>query len=418
MNGSTKLIINPTKRLSGEIELSGSKISAIVGLIISLMIEEKLVITNFPKNLLDVRICLKMIKSLGKKIDFNQNNELTISQDSILNNKVDYNESSIRYTPLILASLLINNQSAKVPFPGGCKIGNRKIDVYEYIFKKFGVSIYFDQGYIIAERREKRKVEKLKLQKISTGGTFCALIMCSATKGETLIENAHIKPEVIDIINLLNKIGAKIKYDKNTILVQGSEYLIGTEHRLINDIVEAFTYTIIGATNGKKLKISNFPFNSLKTEINLLRNTGAKLIVDGKDLIVSRDKIFGFSLETGPYPKIQSDIQPLFASYALFANENTKILDNRFRNRYQYIKELSKIGASINKRKNYIIIKGSKKIVGANVKALDIRCGASLINAGLCATGTTTISNAYQIKRGYENIDIKLNAIGGDLNFI
>mgnify|MGYP001293965506 CR=1 FL=1 len=414
----TKLIVNPAPRLSGSIELSGSKISAIVGLIISLIIKEKLVLTNFPKDLLDVRTCLEMIKNLGKNIHFDHKNKLTISQNSSLSNEVTYNESSIRYTPLILASLIKNNQIVKVPLPGGCKIGKRGFDVYEYIFKKFGVTIYFEEGYIIAETRKKIKVDKLKLQKVSTGGTFCALIMCSTIKGETFIENAHIRPEVIDMINLLNKTGAKISFNNNTIRVKGSESLIGAKHPLMNDIIEAFTYTIIGATNGKELKILDFPFASLKNEINLLKKTGAEIFVDDKDLIVSNNKILSFNLKTGPYPKIQSDLQPIFASYALFANGKSIISDNRFKNRYQYITELSKLGASIIKRKNLIIITGNQKIVGASVRALDIRCGASLINSGMCAKGVTTILDAYQIKRGYENIDLKLNAVGGNVSFI
>tara|TARA_X000001036_G_scaffold87561_1_gene79603 strand:+ start:1577 stop:2830 length:1254 start_codon:yes stop_codon:yes gene_type:complete len=415
MINSSILKISPTP-LSGSVNLSGSKISAIVGLIISLSTRERFIFSNFPKDLLDVKICLKMIEDLGKKINLNQNN-VTITQSKKLNDKLLSDKYSIRYTLLIIASLLVNQNKVKVPLPGGCKIGNRKIDVFEYIFKKFGVDFVISENHMTAETKKKLKVDKLVLQKVSTGGTLCALILSSTTIGKTLIENAHIRPEVIDIINLFNKMGAKISYSNNTIEVEGSDSLSGANFRLMDDIIEAFTYLILGATTKGEIKIKNYPFAYLELPTNLLHESGANIFVNNNDLIISNGSILPFKLFTGRYPQIQSELQPLFSSYALFSNGTSYITDYRFPERYQYIEELKKLGASIKKNRNGIEIKGTSIVNGGTVKALDIRCGAALIIAAICAKGDTIIKNANEIKRGYENIDLKINSLGGKINF-
>ena len=410
------LRINP-RVLEGTVELSGSKISAIVALVLSITSKEKFIFKNFPKKLLDVQVCLEMLEKIGKKIDIHENS-VTITQTGELNPELVYKKHSIRYTLLIMAALLHNKKFVSVPIPGGCEIGNRKIDVYEFIIEQYGGKILIDDNYINIEMRKKLLVKKLTLPKLSTGGTLCALIMSSVSNNETYIENAHIRPEVIDIINLLIKMGAKISYKNSSIFVKGNDRLSGVDYFLMDDIIEAFTFAIIGATTKKEILIKNYPFNYLKEPTGILKESGAKLRIDNENLVLSKGEINFFNLKTGPYPHTQSELQPLFAAYSLFANGNSIITDNRFKNRYQYVEEFKKLGGTIKKRNIGIEIFGNSILKGTIVEALDIRCGAALIIAANSAEGVTNIQNANQIKRGYENIDKKVNMLGGSLRYL
>ena len=416
MNKNCILQVRP-RVLEGSVDLSGSKISAIVALILSITSKEKFVFRNFPKNLLDVKVCLEMIKKIGKKIDIHEKS-ITVTQIGELNPELLYEDHSIRYTLLIMASLLKDNKFVKVPLPGGCQIGNRAIDVYKFIIERYGGKILIDDNYINIELRKKLKVKKLKLPKLSTGGTFCALIMSSMSNNETHIENAHIRPEVIDIINLLIKMGAKISYQNSSIVVKGHESLNGVDYALMDDFIEAFTFAIFGATTKKEILIKNYPFMYLEKPTCILKESGAKLRIDNENLVLSKSKISSIRLKTGPYPDTQSELQPLFAAYSLLSNENSFISDNRFKNRYQYVEEFKKLGGVVDRENIGIKIFGNNILKGTDVKALDIRCGAALIIAANSAEGITNIHNANQIKRGYEEIDKKIKLLGGSLKYL
>ena len=413
---NSKFIIQKSK-LNGDVDLSGSKVSAITSVIASILTKEKLSLHNFPKSSTDVLLSINFIEKLGKKCTFN-NNSLKINETTILKSKIEDYEESIRFTPLILAAILIRNGKGKVPLPGGCEIGNRKIDVYNYIFRKFGATFYKKNRHLHGEVIKTLTPNKISLPICSTGGTLCSLIFAASIFGKSEIKNAHMRPETFDIINILMKMGANIELNNNKINVEGS-ILNGTNHTLINDIMEAFTYVIFACVTKGNVRIKNFPYNHLNIPMEIAKNAGANFIYKDKDLNICDGKFLPFNIQTGVYPNLQSDLQPLMGAFSVFAKGKSRIKDIRFSNRYQYASELEKLGAIISyDSSNHLIIEGVNELIGTDVIAKDIRCGAALIAAGLNAKGTTKINNAEQINRGYDSIHKKLNLLGCNIEFI
>ena len=405
-------IILEKSTLNGEIDLSGSKVSSIAASILSILTDDEFILENVPKNMVDVISALKMIESLGKKISVS-GNIVKIKKQGNLKSSLTYHNDKIAFTPLILASLLVKQKKCSVPLPGGCKIGDRKIDIYKYIFQKFGATFIEKDIYIYSERKDKLIPNQLHLSQITTGGTICALILASGAEGESKIINPHLRPEIIEIIRILNKMGAEIKIRENEIIIKGSSTFFGVRQKIMNDIMEAITFVIMSGSTEGKVKINNFPYEHLSEHMKVLKNAGLNFELKNKDLTVFNGEVMPFNITTGPFPEIQSDTQPIFASLATLANGNSKICDMRFKERYQYISEFQKLGVKTKFEKNYLLIQGDrKKLNGADVIAKDIRCGAALIVAGINASGVTTINNIKQINRGYDNIFNKLKILG------
>jgi UDP-N-acetylglucosamine 1-carboxyvinyltransferase len=395
--------------LNGSISVSGAKNSSLRFLAASLLTNEKLKLYNMPTKILDHIVHVEMLEHLGKNIEILGSS--VIIEESDIKNSLIWEKRSIRNSLLILGALLTRNGFGKVPLPGGCKLGERKYDLHVKAMEMLGASVWEEGEYLCAESKGRLKGNDIFLSIRSTGATENSILMATLAEGTTRIWNPHIRPEIIDLIALLKKMGAKIEVrGQESIIVEGVESLHGAEHKCIPDNVEALTWVVAGAVAGGEIEIKNFPLKHLEVPLIHLREAGLKYYIseDRDSVIVRKSEVYPIDIATGPYPGINSDMQPLFAVYGLMAKGESRIIDLRFPGRYGYAEELAKMGAEYEIKGDLLILKGGKKLKGAEVKALDLRAGAALIIAGLVAEGETKITNFEQVERGYENVAIKL----------
>ena len=402
--------------LFGHVQLSGAKNSALRLQAASLLTTEKMTLTNFPSNLLDVQVQNGMLEYLGKQVDATEK-KVVISQDGTISTELLWEDRSIRNTLLILGALLAHYGKGKVPLPGGCKLGERKYDIHVMIFEAMGARVWEEDNYLCAESNGRLKAAELVLPLRSTGATENAIICGSLAQGITRVWNPHIRPEILDLINMLNKMGARIRvFGQEHIEIRGVEGLHGVDHRVIPDNMEALTWMIASVITNGDIEISNFPFEHLEVPLIHLRESGAKFYKSENDIIVRGGKCYPIDISTGPYPGINSDMQPLFAIYGACARGESKIIDLRFPGRYGYADEIKKMGVNARVDKDFLIINGGNATQGTEVNALDLRAGMALLLLGLVSHGETTINNAWQIERGYEDIITKVRSLGGKLS--
>lgn len=402
--------------LFGHVQLSGAKNSALRLQAASLLTTEKMTLTNFPSNLLDVQVQNGMLEYLGKQVDATEK-KVVISQDGTISTELLWEDRSIRNTLLILGALLAHYGKGKVPLPGGCKLGERKYDIHVMIFEAMGARVWEEDNYLCAESKGRLKAAELVLPLRSTGATENAIICGSLAQGITRVWNPHIRPEILDLINMLNKMGARIRvFGQEHIEIRGVEGLHGVDHRVIPDNMEALTWMIASVITNGDIEISNFPFEHLEVPLIHLRESGAKFYKSENDIIVRGGKCYPIDISTGPYPGINSDMQPLFAIYGACARGESKIIDLRFPGRYGYADEIRKMGVNARVDKDFLIINGGNATQGTEVNALDLRAGMALLLLGMVSHGETTINNAWQIERGYEDIITKVRSLGGKLS--
>jgi UDP-N-acetylglucosamine 1-carboxyvinyltransferase len=398
-------------RLIGQVEVSGAKNSALRLLAASLLTDEAVQILNSPNSLLDMQVHIAMLRVLGKTC-IEDKHSLKIEENKKIETDLVWNERSIRNTLLILGALVARFGEGRVPFPGGCQLGDRKYDLHVMLLEKMGAKVWEEENYLCAKTKGKLKGCEIKLPIRSTGATENAVICGSLAEGRTVVWNPHIRPEIFDLIDMLNEMGANIRvYGQKCIEIDGVDNLHGTKHRVIPDNVEAITWAIGSVITGGDIEILNFPFEHLEVPMIFLRESGMKYYRSKDSLIVRGGTPYPVEISTGPYPGINSDMQPLFAVYGACSKGDTKIVDLRFPGRYGYAEELAKMGMEYSVNGDLLIIKGGKQLHGANVKALDLRAGAALFLAGLTAIGETIIEDAWQIERGYENFIEKTNIL-------
>lgn len=409
-----KLKIKKSK-LNGTLKLSGAKNCALKLLTASILTEDHLVIQNSPNDLLDMQIHIEMLNQMGKECIVDKD-ILSIKEISIKPELI-WKKRSIRNSLLILGALTTRFGYGMVPLPGGCKLGDRKYDLHVMVLENFGAKVWEEEGYLFTKADGKLRGSNIYLPFRSTGATENAIICGCLAIGKTTIYNPHVRPEIIDLIKMLNSMGAKIKvFGQRSIEIIGVSHLKGTKHRCINDNMEALTWAIATSVAGGELQIMDFPFHDLEVPLIFLRESGMKFVSDDKSLIVEGSQTYPIDISTGPYPGINSDMQPLFAIYGANSFGISKIIDLRFPGRYAYASELSKMGVDFEIKDNLLVINGGNKLIGNRVKALDLRAGAALLIAGLKADGITEIEDAWQIMRGYENIEKKLELIT-DISF-
>lgn len=413
---NSKILITKGK-LEGKVKLSGAKNCALRLLAASLLTKETIELTNSPNELLDMKIHIEMLEALGK-ICKKQRGHLSISEKNCVS-ELRWNKRSIRNTLLILGALITRTGFAKVPLPGGCKLGERKYDIHIMMLESFGAKVWQEDEFMCAEVKGRLQACDIVLPMRSTGATENGIIMATLAKGTTTIWNPHIRPEIIDLVKLLNSMGSKIKvYGQKCIVIEGVDYLTGTKHNVIYDNMEALTWAIGAVITNGDVEIANFPFEHLEVPLIHLRESGMKFYKGNKSLIVRGGESFPIDISTGPYPGINSDMQPLFAVYGAMCKGESKIIDLRFPGRYGYVKELAKMGVDYEIEGDFLKINGGKPLNGANVNALDLRAGIALLLAGLTASGETLIDNSWQIYRGYEYLDEKLLQLGVKINHI
>lgn len=412
----SKTLIVEKSELKGKVHLSGAKNSGLRLQAASILTDDELVLTNFPNGLSDAIIHNGMLKVLGKQIKADIDT-LTIS-GPVTQSELIWEDRSIRNTLLIWGATTAKTGYSKVPLPGGCKIGERKYDLHILVLKQLGAEIWEEGDYLFAKVEGRLKGNDIHLPMRSTGATENAIMSASLAEGKTTIWNPHIRPEILDLISMLKKMGAKIEVRGNeSIVVEGVEKLHGTSHNVVPDNMEALTFLIAAAVTNGEIEIEDFPTEHLEVPLIYLIESGAKIYKGPHSIITKESTCYPLEIATGPYPGINSDMQPLLAVYATKANGLSKIVDLRFPDRFGYATQLEKMGAEVDIVQNQLNIKGGHQLTGTEVYADDLRAGAALLIAGMISEGTTVIHNAEQIERGYENFIEKFRALGANIRW-
>ncbi len=402
-------------RLEGTVSVSGAKNSVLKLLAASLLTNDTIQIENYPQDILDAQIHRQMLEALGKNCSVN-NETITIKENKKISTKLKWDERSIRNTLLILGALVARQGEGMVPLPGGCQLGERKYDLHEMLLKKMGAEVWTEKGNLCANAPKGLQGAEIHLPIRSTGATENAILCGTLARGITRVWNPHIRPEIIDLISLLRKMGAKIQvFGQEHIEIVGSEFLSGAQYTAMPDNMEAITWFIASVITGGDIEIIGFPYQDLEVPLIFLRESGAKYYRGENSLIVRGGKPYPIDISTGPYPGINSDMQPLFAVYGVCARGESRIVDLRFPGRYAYAEELAKMGAQYKIEENLLKIHGGNKLHGSTTKAVDLRAGIALVLAGLTADGDTIIEDAWQIDRGYYRLSEKLVDLGGKI---
>ncbi len=404
--------------LSGSVTVSGAKNSYLRLLAASLLTCSKVNLYNCPTQIRDGVIHLEMNKKLGKDYTVNEeNNTVRLVEDSKPDSVLIWDDRSIRNTLLILGALTARTGKGSVPIPGGCDIGEgRPYDFHVYLLEQLGADVTDTGQRLSAEAPDGLVGADIHLPVRSTGATENSILCGTLAEGTTTVWNPHIRPEIMDLIDMLEKMGANIDvYGQERIEIQGVDELNGCEHEVIPDNLEALTWLVGSAITDGDIQIENFPFEYLSVPLKFLSESGAKIYSHENSAIIRDCTPYPLEISTGPYPGINSDMQPILAVYGAMANGQTKIVDLRFPGRYEYAQELEKMGLDYEIEDNLLVINGGEQFTGTDVVARDLRAGAALTLAASVADGTTTIQNAEQIERGYNQFVSKFDSLGGNI---
>jgi len=401
--------------LNGKVEISGAKNSALVLLASSLLTNEKIILENVPR-LTDIEKMGNILKSLGVNL-IQKNNRLEIDPKNISIKELPYDlVNGLRASFFCIGALLAKFGEASIPLPGGCNIGSRPIDEHIDGLKALGAEILIEKGIVKANiKGEKSRLigTHIKLKCPSVGATETLIMAASLAEGRTTIENAAREPEVQDLCQMLNKMGAKI-YDsgKETIIIDGVNKLGGCTHKVIPDRIEAGTFLIAAAATSSSITISPVIPHHLEAVINKLQESGSKITIKGNSISIKSKEIKGVDIETAPFPGFPTDLQAPFTALMTIANGESKITETIFENRMNHIYLLNEMGARIKLNKNVAHIKGVKTIKGMNLVGSDLRSSAALIIAGIIAKGSSNFYGLEHLDRGYENFELKLKNLG------
>jgi len=413
-----KLIIEGRKPLSGEVDISGSKNATLPILAATLLTDETCVIKNVPR-LMDCITMVKLLRSLGKSVEFSKN-QVTVSSKKKLLEVADYKlVSTMRGSFCVLGPLLAKLKRAKVSLPGGCVIGVRPVDLHLKGLRALGAKIEFENGYVHAKARQ------LRGDHIYLGGVFGPSVLATANvmmaavlaKGVTIIEAAACEPEIEDLANFLIEMGANILgHGTPRITIRGVKRLSGVEFRVGADRIEAGTYVLLAAATLSNLTLNNVNPSKFLVLIDKLEKAGVKFSHEGHSLHVKiKNNLKPVSISTYPYPGFPTDLQAQFMAVMSLTPGVSVITDKVFPDRFIHIAELNRMGARIRREGNTAIVEGSKTLYGAPVMASDLRASAALVIAGLAAKGTTEIHRIYHLERGYEALEEKLTKIGAKI---
>ena len=414
-----KLVIEGGHKLEGEVYISGAKNAALPIMAASLLIEDDVIINNVP-NLEDVKTLSQLLERLGKKVEFSNKRMVirTVSEEDV---EAPYEiTKKIRASIAVLGPLLAKRKKAKVSFPGGCAIGPRPVDLHIKGMRILGASVRVEHGYIIAEAQ---KLTGGLVNMLGTNGTSVVAtenVMMAATlaEGTTVIDNAAMEPEVVDLANFLIKCGAKIKgHGTNTIVVEGVKNLKGCEYEIIPDRIEAGTFILAGMMTNGEVLVKNCEPNHLTEPIRVFSEMGASIQILSKDtiLVKGRERYEPVNVTTLPYPYFSTDLQAQIMAVLTKARGISIITEKIFQNRFMHAYEMNRLGADITIDGNSAIIKGVDKLYGAPVMASDLRGGAGLIIALLGAEGVGELLRVYHVDRGYEKIEDKLSKLGAKI---
>ena len=416
-----KLLIKGKNELIGEITASGAKNSALPVLAACLLADSPMKVCNLP-HLNDVTTMIELLGSMGIDIMLNEDMDVYVDPSSIKNLNARYElVKTMRASILVLGPLLAKFNEARVALPGVCAIGSRPVNLHIEAIRRMGANISLEGGYINAKSEGRLKGSTIDFDPVSVTATENVLMAASLAEGKTVINNAAKEPEVVDLADCLNRMGAKIKgQGTDRIVINGVKALGGCDFSVIPDRVETATYLTAVAMTGGSIKIKRTRPDSLDSVLNKLREAGA-VIESGEDWVslkMEKNRPKATSLSTGPYPSFRTDMQAQFIALNSIARGTATVTENVFDNRFMHVQEIARMGGKISLKGNTAIIEGIKSLVGAPVMATDLRASASLVLAGLVAKGTTQIDRIYHLDRGYERIEEKLRILGADIERI
>ncbi len=410
-----KLEVLGAKKLIGEFEISGSKNASLPILVATLLSEKPVYLNNIPK-VKDIETMLSLLKYLGSIIINNKKkNVLKINNSNVNKVTAPYNlVKTMRAGILVLGPLLARFNKATVSFPGGCLIGSRPIDIHLKALARLGVKYKYKKGYVHATAPNGLIGTKIKFSKVSVGATENLIIAAARAKGETVLSNCAIEPEIKDLTNFLIKIGCKIQWiGKRKIRILGVKSFKKINYSIMFDRIEAGTMLIAGALVKGNLKIKKVLPKVIKTEIDILKKIGVKIKVFNNQINVSGGKkIKSINISTAPYPGFPTDLQAQIMVLLCKANKNSTIREKIFENRFMHVPELNRMGAKIKISGNKATVKGNINFEGSEVIASDLRASVSLVLAAISAEGKSTVHRIYHLDRGYEKIEKKLKKIG------
>ena len=412
-----KLLIKGGNTLSGKINCSGAKNAALPMIAATILCDQKVVLRNLPY-LQDITTMFELLGSMGSEILLDENMDFTISSANLKDIEARYElVKTMRASILVLGPLLAKHGKARIALPGGCAIGSRPVNFHLDALKELGAEINLRNGYIEASAKKLRGAN-IRFSGITVTGTENLMMAATLAEGKTTLSNVAKEPEIIDLANMLNSMGADIQgAGSDKIIINGVENLIGTTFDIPADRIEAGTYLVAAAVTKGSITIDGIDPNRLMRVIEKLRNTGANIEHTDNSITIDMDKDCPqpVDITTAPFPEFPTDMQAQFSVINAISDGTANIYETVFENRFMHILELNRMGCDITVKGNHAMIKGVKSIYGAEVMATDLRASASLILAGLCAKGETVVDRIYHIDRGYERIEEKLNYLGADI---
>jgi len=412
------IVIEGGHPLSGEIEISGAKNSAIKLQAVCLLTDKKIVLKNMPR-LRDTRFMGQLLAHLGVEVEEGPGAQMTLHAKSLSSTTAPYDlVRKMRATFNVLGPLIARTGAAKVSLPGGCAIGARPVDLHLKAIEALGANITLDEGYVIANAKDGLRGAEITFPFISVGATEHTMLTAVLAKGKTVLNNAAREPEIIDLADCLNAMGAKISgAGRSEIEIEGVKSLGGVTHCVVPDRIEAGTYALAAATAGGEVTLTNLRHDHLGSLWPLIAQAGADVKLKKDSVVVTRnsDRLRAVDMETQAYPGFPTDLQAQFMAMMTMADGVSIIRENIFENRFMHCPELSRMGANITVTGREAVVRGVKSLHGAQVMATDLRASASLISAGLAAKGTTTIGRVYHLDRGFEHIEIKLGQCGAKI---
>ena len=415
-----KILINGTNTLNGTIKVSGSKNSALPILFATLLTDEKCQISNVPF-LADITTTIDFLNFIGKKAYRNDKDEVIVESTNVLNYKAPYDlVRKMRASVLVMGPILARLGKVEVSLPGGCAIGARPIDIHLDAFKQMGANIELKEGYINISAKNGLVGADIEFRYASVGATENIMLASVLAKGVTRIINAAKEPEIQDLADILNKMGAKISGAGTKIItIEGVSILHGVKHKVIPDRIEAATYMIAAAMTKGNITLTDVCADHIKIIIEKLRQAGLEVNVEENIVNVKWVKdLIPINIRTDIYPGFPTDVQAQWMALMTLVKGNCVIEETVFENRFLHVCELQRLGANLKIDGRTVYVTGVEKLSGAPVMVSDLRAGAALVLAGLCAIGKTEISRIYHLDRGYEKLENKFSSLGANIQRI
>ena len=413
-----KIIVKKSNPLKGSVKIDGAKNAVLPIIAATLLAKGKSVIKDVP-NLRDVHVISDLLRHLGAQVEY-EGKTLTVDATNITTCEAPYElVRKMRASFLVMGPLLSRFNHTKISMPGGCAIGTRPIDLHLKGFKCLGADVEIDHGFVEA-KTERLKGSKLYLDFPSVGATENIMMAACLAEGTTIIENAAEEPEIVDLANFLNEMGADVKgAGTNTIRIKGVKELKGAEHTVIPDRIEAATYMVAAAMTKGDIVIENVLMEHLKPVTAKLKEAGCKIIeLENAVRVIGPETLKPIDIKTLPHPGFPTDVQAQFMAMLTIAKGTGVVIETVFENRYMHVAEFNRMGANIKIEGRTAVVKGVDQLYGAKVNATDLRAGAALILCGLIAEGDTEIGEIYHIQRGYVDIDKKITALGGNIEIV